>query len=423
MPNPISYIVSGSGTINAFANGRQYVIPRSHKNYDKAKAALATNDADVFVRAVDYQERLQTFVPTGRKVEIRGNAVYLDGVALHNVVTDRILALQADGFPWGPVGSFLENIQQNPSYRAIQELYKFLEHRALPITDNGHFLAYKRVRANWTDDFSGTFDNSVGKTVSVPRNTVNDDAREGCSNGLHVGSIEYVKGFTGQKGDLGDSSSHVIICRVNPRDVVSVPFDSNCTKLRCCEYTVIGEYTGDLEGLVYTSQGNAVPPPSRNDPAQAVTLAPPPREEGDWSGVDPGAPEGDKTVVNVADFEGNVTQCVPGYGLPNELPPFDFAADDVGLGPKIPMDEANDEEDDELVLADHPDDDDDDWEDDDSGLDIDGSDLDSELYPHADMDEAAELPQAEDVTTDEPAIDTASYAHPYNFNAEYGGES
>ena len=385
----LSFIISGSGTINAVANGRQYVIPRTHRNYDRAKQALRTGDADTFVRAVDYQQTIQQFVPAGRKVEIRGDHVYLNGTPLHNVVTERILALARDGWPWEPVGNFLDNIQQNPSYRAIQELYTFLEHRALPITENGHFLAYKAVRADWKDKHSGTFDNGVGQTVRMPRNTVNDDAREGCSNGLHVGSIEYVNGFK-------NTDDHVVICRVNPRDVVSVPFDANCTKLRCCEYTVIGEYAGDLTGLVYTSEGTAVPPPGRNDPAQAVTQAPPPRDGERWAGLDPGAPEGDKSV------------------------PFDFTADDVGLGPK-------EEDDQDEIEADYDDDDfdgsdlEDDFDselDDDSSLDPD----DTDDYEQEPVNQEDDIPEAEPVTDDAQATDIA-YRSPYNLNAEYGGES
>lgn len=395
----LSFIVSGNGTINAFANNRSYVIPRTHRNYERAKAALATKDPDTFVRAVDYVEAARSFAQAQphRRVEIVNNQVIYNGRPLHNVITRRILELHADGWPWEPVGNFLDNVEHNPSYRAVQELYTFLEHRALPLTESGHFLAYKAVRPDWKDKHSGTFDNSVGQLVKVPRNTVNDDFREGCSNGLHVGSIEYVQGFK-------DPDDHVVICRVNPRDVVSVPLDAGCTKLRCCEYLVVGEYKGDLTGLVYTAQGEAVPPPSRNDPAQGVTQAPVPRDAEAWNNV--------------------VARDVPLIGCggePDADKAFDFTADDVGLGPK---DEYDDNEDDsEIDLEDSEIEDGSDLEDEDYDSDCDyESDLeDDEDDEYVDMDEATDLPQAEE--TNEPAIDTASYAHPFNFNTEYGGES
>lgn len=415
----LSFIISGTGTINAFCNNRAYVIPRTHRNYERAKAALRTKDPDTFVRAVDYVEAVRQFQAASphRRVEIVNNQVIYNGTPLHNVVTRRILELHADGWPWEPVGNFLDNVQANPSYRAIQELYTFLEHRALPLTENGCFLGYKAVRPDWKDKHSGTFDNSVGKIVSVPRNTVDDDFRLDCSHGLHVGSIEYVNRFK-VHGD------HVIIVRVNPKDVVSVPKEDSCTKLRTCEYEVVGEYTGDLTGLVYTSQGEAVPPPSRNDPAQGVTQAQPPRDGEKWSGVDPGAPEGDKTVVagvvdgyyvfDAADAASNADQAKNAATLGAQDSyetqyPGEFEADDVGLGPKDDSELDEDEEEDDSEL----DEDDSDLDDDDYDSSVD-SDLEEDENEDRDDETFAE-------DTDEPAVDTASYNHPYNFNQEYGG--
>jgi hypothetical protein len=74
---------------------------------------------------------------------------------------------------------------ENPSYRAVNELYGFLEKNRLPITPDGHFLAYKKVRDDYKDIHSGTMDNSVGKIVEMERNQVNDDKNQTCSSGLH----------------------------------------------------------------------------------------------------------------------------------------------------------------------------------------------------------------------------------------------
>ena len=38
----------------------------------------------------------------------------------------------------------------------------------------------------------------------------------------------------------------VVIVKVNPKDVVSVPHDCNCQKLRTCAYTVVAEHIGTL---------------------------------------------------------------------------------------------------------------------------------------------------------------------------------
>jgi hypothetical protein len=120
----------------------------------------------------------------------------------------------------------------NPSYRSVQELYGFLEKNNLPITPDGYFLAYKRVRDDYTDCHTGTMDNSIGKTVSMERNQVDDDQNNTCSQGLHFCSQGYLKHFGGAR---------TIIVKINPRDVVSIPTDYDNSKGRACKYQVIGE--------------------------------------------------------------------------------------------------------------------------------------------------------------------------------------
>jgi hypothetical protein len=102
----------------------------------------------------------------------------------------------------------------------------------LPITPDGHFLAYKKVKVDYKDCYSGTMDNSVGQVVEMERNRVDDDKDRTCSTGLHFCSREYLNHFGGER---------VVIVKINPRDVVSIPADYNNTKGRACRYEVIDE--------------------------------------------------------------------------------------------------------------------------------------------------------------------------------------
>jgi hypothetical protein len=83
-------------------------------------------------------------------------------------------------------------------------------------------------------------DNSVGKTVEMERNTVDDNASNTCSTGLHFCSLSYLDHF-------GGSDSRVMVLKINPRDVVSIPADYNATKGRACRYEVIDEIGGKAE--------------------------------------------------------------------------------------------------------------------------------------------------------------------------------
>ena len=70
--------------------------------------------------------------------------------------------------------------------------------------------------------------------IEVERNGVCDDKNIGCSSGLHAGSVQYATDF--------GAGGKVVLVEINPADVVSVPEDCNCQKLRACKYKVVGEY-------------------------------------------------------------------------------------------------------------------------------------------------------------------------------------
>jgi hypothetical protein len=126
----------------------------------------------------------------------------------------------------------------NPSKRAVDELYGFLEKGNLPITADGCFLAYKKVRNDYLDIHSGTMDNSVGKVLEMERNEVDDNANNTCSTGLHFCSLDYLSHF-------GGADSRTVVVKINPRDVVSIPADYHATKGRTCRYEVIDEIGKD----------------------------------------------------------------------------------------------------------------------------------------------------------------------------------
>jgi hypothetical protein len=160
--------------------------------------------------------------------------------------------MMRDGFSFEPMVKFLANVLENHSNRAVQELYTFLENKNLPITEDGCFLAYKAVTHDYKDKWTKQIDNSIGETVGMQRRKVNDDCGIGCADGLHCGAIEYVEGYSNCRGDERDDK--IVIVKVNPKDVVSVPTDSQCQKVRTCEYQVIADYEGPLNNLVHKSE-------------------------------------------------------------------------------------------------------------------------------------------------------------------------
>jgi hypothetical protein len=235
----ISFIKAGDGTISAFVAGKSYIIPTNHSCYNDVLEALKKDDEKEFIKFADLKQRVESFgndtsVSSSNLIEIKGDLVYYKGKELHNVITNKILSYIREGLNHSSLINFLNKLMKNPSKHSVDQLFNFLENKFLPIHEDGDFFGYKRVRSDYLDFYSGKILNKVGTTVEVERNSVDDDYSVDCSYGLHVGSRDYVKGFHNEE------DSRVLLVKVNPADVVSVP-KYDVTKMRVCKYFVFEE--------------------------------------------------------------------------------------------------------------------------------------------------------------------------------------
>ena len=254
-----SFILTNDGTISVFGDNKNFVVGPDNPRYQEAKQALQDQNLEMFKEICEKTKIVAEYF-NDYGVSVEEGVVYYLGEAVHGVLVNRILQFMEEKLPVKPLVKFLSNLMLNPSKRAVDELYTFLEHKTLPITEDGCFLAYKRVDENWKDFHTGKFDNHVGNVLEMPRNQVCDNKDNNCSFGFHVGSLEYVRNF--------NSGGHVLVCKVNPCNVVSVPVDSNCQKLRTCKYEVIAEFTQELEKPLYNKQGKEY----NEEPTICITL-------------------------------------------------------------------------------------------------------------------------------------------------------
>jgi len=227
------------GGIHMVIDGKPVTVAKSDKYFEEVVEALKRKaPAEEIIEILEAEKRrMESAVQVAPGIEIKGGQLYYENEAVAGVLGERMTQMLDEGFDLTPMAKFLENLMKNPSKRVVDHLYAFLEHGKNPITEDGFFLAYKAVRDNFTDIYTGTFDNSIGQVVKMPRNRVNEDPNQTCSAGLHVCSYEYLPHFSHANG-------HVVVCKVNPADVVAVPTDYNNTKMRVCQYEVVSEYTG-----------------------------------------------------------------------------------------------------------------------------------------------------------------------------------
>lgn len=247
MTTAIPYLLQGKNIILVIDSKSHTISKDTHMNYAKIVEALKAQDWASLRDLVEPKKAIINFAQG--HVSIDGDDVFWKGNPFPNALSSRMIDMYNEGFPIDPMVRFMENLMQNPSKRSVDQVYGFLEKNNLPITEDGYFLAYKRVREDYKDIHSGSFDNSVGQVVEMDRNAVDDNPESHCSVGLHFCSESYL-------GSFGRANQPVMILKINPADVVSIPTDYNGAKGRCSKYVVVGQVNGDAKDA-FTSVVNS----------------------------------------------------------------------------------------------------------------------------------------------------------------------
>jgi hypothetical protein len=256
MMNFQGQIMTSGGNLIATIDNQVYQVTKDHPMYGRLFEAYRSKDANEFLKWYNQQQSLETYVNTSPVAAVAGvvvkdDQVFYNGQPLQNVVVDTIRNMMKYGLDFEPMVKFLERAIKSNSKRVVEELFKFIEACGLTITEDGCFLAYKTVGSNYLDKYSHTVLNEVGSLIPrMERWQVDDDCNRTCSHGYHVGALAYA----GPGGTYNSPSDHVMICKVAPEDVVSVPVDYNGQKLRCCWYEVVGEFKQELQRNVYSGK-------------------------------------------------------------------------------------------------------------------------------------------------------------------------
>lgn len=236
--------------------------------------------------------------------EIADNQLYhvdFKDIPVPSELANTIVNYCTNGYPIRALANFWKKLAKNPNPNSRNQFYKWLEKNEITIDSDGDAMLYKAVRkynqhgkqvrqivnfgeqgwkvdtqgvivdkdgnlvlevsvksdvcdVEYIDIHSGTFNNTPGMVVKMDRKLCDPNSSVHCSTGLHCSNVRYARSF----GSTGDT---IVIVKVNPEHVVSVPHDG-FEKIRCCEYTVlavfeeIGEYKEELPGYVNTRMGS-----------------------------------------------------------------------------------------------------------------------------------------------------------------------
>lgn len=149
---------------------------------------------------------------------------------------------------WSSLTLFIDNLYQNVNKEVRESLYRWMNYEQgdgndFAITDDGCLVGYKgcenvngKILSVYEGEayvngekITGRIPNEPNSIITMPRHKVENNPSVGCSEGLHVGTRAYAE----------DWAEVLIRVKVNPRDIVSVPFECDSQKMRVCEYKVI----------------------------------------------------------------------------------------------------------------------------------------------------------------------------------------
>jgi hypothetical protein len=219
-------------------DGANEVATSDHVNFTAIRAHVLDEEYDEAMALMNVSVGIQNWGQGSLKIE-DGKVVYV-GMELTGKLVDRIIEMMVGGdTAFEKFAKFLNLVMEQNSYKTRSRLMDFAAHGKLDIDDNGYIVAFKNVREDYYDKHSGTFRNMIGDSPSMRRSDVNDDHDVSCSAGLHVCSPTYLKGFWGISG----RTMRVV---VDPRDMVSVPYDYADSKARVCRYSVVEDVTDNI---------------------------------------------------------------------------------------------------------------------------------------------------------------------------------
>ena len=227
-----------------FSEGAPVSIRKTDPCFEELLGVIRNQEYDRILPMIDKPAQIMEY--TKGKFLVQDGAVVIDGDSLPDALSDKLLELIDAKEETRPLERFWTNLKKNPSLDSRQDLFDFLRVNKIPITPNGCFIGYKRVRSDYKDFYTGKMENKPGDILKMPRKDVDANRKNTCSRGLHVAAYSYAS-------DSYHSGSGLLLeVEVNPKDVVAVPPDYNQQKMRVCRYRVLRRAVdGELDDLVY----------------------------------------------------------------------------------------------------------------------------------------------------------------------------
>lgn len=234
-----------NNTLTIHVDGEAKSINCDSPHFQEAEAAIENEDWD---RVLELMNPAQVLENSDDRFRVVSGQVLIQCEDDYEFkcpisLNDTIIRYMNESLDFDRLVKFAQKLGENTSASSARQLYDFIQHNDMTITEDGDFIAYKSVNADFTDCYTGKIDNSVGQVIRMARNEVDDDPEVTCSHGLHVAAFDYAHNVY--------AGAITLIVAVNPKDVISVPIDYNRQKMRTCKYKVIEVSEKRIESAAY----------------------------------------------------------------------------------------------------------------------------------------------------------------------------
>ncbi len=239
-----NHIMTTNSITLIFNDGSVLPLSSNSARFNAVRDALTQGN---FQDACDYVDAASLIARKTKGVfEVVNGCVMIDNEDLPPSLSDRLLAFIEQDIETTPLVNYWLNLRDNPNPDSKASLFDYNEANDSSITVDGCFIAFKRINDQFRDHFTDTVDWSPGSRPHMNRKDCDEDRNNTCSKGLHVATFNYAMNAF--------RNGPMVEVKVNPRDVVAVPFEYHSEKMRVCDCEVIKVCDGPREEveIIYT---------------------------------------------------------------------------------------------------------------------------------------------------------------------------